>query len=470
MAEKTANEKKIAKPTAKINNEDSVTRKEKDRIALELLQQVVDNLAGNEIPNELSDEWKRALVRRGYEYMENVITYKNLILSLNDKREIMKMVMDDITGYGPINDMLRDPSVSEIMVNGPDHVYLERQGKLYLTDIRFRDNDHVVHVIDKICSPLGRRIDEASPMVDARLPDGSRVNAVISPVAFKGACLTIRKFAPIPFTDKDLFELGTYSTEMLYFLRSCIRGRVNIIISGGSGCGKTTLLNALSAHIPAGERIITIEDTAELQLKQEHVITLETRPRNIEGNGLIGIRDIVINALKMRPDRIIVGDVRSGEALDMLQAMSSGHYGSVSTLHASTPRSALFRLETMALMAGVDLPHRAIREQVASAIELIIHLTRFPDGTRKVTRISELLGLEGNNYCMQDLFIFKSNGINESGNYTGQYEATGIIPSIIEKLKLAGEKIQHNIFASKENFTQDQSNQGRGSNWSSCQC
>lgn len=461
MAEDRLHDREDARTAVGVNSENSVSRKVKDKIAFELLQQVVDSLAENGVPPDLDEDWKRALSRRIYDQMEKMLVRRNLLLNLNDKREIVKMVVDDITGYGPISDMLRDPSVSEIMVNGPDQVYLERHGKLYLTDLRFRDNDHILHVIDKICSPLGRRIDESSPMVDARLPDGSRVNAVVPPVSFKGACLTIRKFAPIPYSQKDLLEFGTYSKEILFFLRACIRGRINMLISGGSGCGKTTLLNILSAYIPPGERIITIEDAAELQLRQEHVVTLETRPSNVEGRGLISIRDLVINALKMRPDRIIIGDVRSGEALDMLQAMNSGHSGSTTTLHANTPRNALFRLETMALMAGMDLPHRAIREQIASAIELIVHIARFPDGSRKVVHVSELLGLEGNNYCMQDLFSFNSSGLDESGRVAGRHEATGIVPTFIDRLELAGEKMPRSIFGNGQTRAQDHEELGR---------
>jgi pilus assembly protein CpaF len=420
--------------------------KGKDRVVIDLLQRVVDSLTENGIPESFDDTWKRALARRIFDQLEKLLLERRLSYDLEVKRDMVKLVIDDIVGYGPINDLVNDPSISEIMVNGPDQVYLERDGKIYLTDIRFRDNAHVLHIIDKICAPLGRRIDESSPMVDARLPDGSRVNAIVPPVSFKGACLTIRKFSVIPFTQEDLLSFGTYSPQILAFLKSCIRGRINMIITGGSGCGKTTLLNMLSAFIPSGERIITIEDAAELQLQQRHVVALETRPINIEGKGLITIRDLVINALKMRPDRIIVGDVRAGEALDMLQAMNSGHYGSTTTLHANTPRNALFRLETMAMMAGMDLPHRAIREQISSAIELIIHTARFADGSRKVVQVSELLGLEGNNYCMQDIFIYNSSGLDEQGKIRGQHMATGIIPTFFEKLQLAGEKMQRDLF------------------------
>lgn len=419
-------------------------------ISVELLSRVVDAVEENGYPAQIDENWKGALTRQVFNHLDRILIERDSPLAQPEKLKVAKMVMDEILGFGPINEMIADPTVTEVMVNGPDQVYLERDGKIILSDVKFRDDAHVLHIIDKICAPLGRRIDESSPMVDARLPDGSRVNAIIHPLSIKGPCLTIRKFAAIPFTLDDLLSFGTYSAAILSFLGSCIRGRINMLISGGTDSGKTTLLNVLSEFIPPGERIVTIEDAAELQFKQHHVLPLEARPPNIEGKGLVTIRDLVINSLRMRPDRIIVGEVRGGEALDMLQAMNTGHDGSITTLHANSPRDALARIETMVLMAGMDLPHRAIREQVASAIELVVHTSRFTDGSRKVVRISEVLGLEGTNYSMQDLFIFNSKGMDDAGRIIGEFEATGIMPTFLDKLELAGEKIQRNLFCSRK--------------------
>ena len=345
-----------------------------------------------------------------------------------ERQKIIEDILDEIIGLGPLEPLLKDPDITEIMVNSPTNIYIEREGKISRASIAFRDNGHIMQVIDKIVSPLGRRIDESSPMVDARLPDGSRVNAVIPPLSVQGPCITIRKFSKEPYGIDDLVSFGTLSAEMAQFLRACVQARVNILVSGGIGSGKTTTLNVLSSFIPDDERIITIEDAAELQLHQEHVITLESRPPNIEGKGRVTIRDLVINSLRMRPDRIIVGEVRGAETLDMLQAMNTGHEGSITTCHANSSRDALARIETMVLMAGTELPSRAIREQISSALNLIVHQSRLRDGTRKITAISEIVGMEGNTITLQDIFVFEQSGIDAKGNVIGRFRPTGIVP------------------------------------------
>ncbi|QAT41590.1 CpaF family protein [Clostridium sp. JN-9] len=361
-------------------------------------------------------------------------------------KKIVQEIINDITGYGPINPLLQDPEITEVMVNGPDMVYVEKEGKLQFTDIKFRDDDQVMQVIEKIVSPLGRRIDESSPMVDARLPDGSRVNAIIPPLSLNGPVITIRKFSKYPYTIEDLINFGTLSKEMAVFLNACVKAKINIFICGGTSSGKTTTLNVLSSFIPNNERIITIEDAAELQLSQEHVISLESRPPNIEGKGEVTIRDLVINSLRMRPDRLVVGEVRGGEALDMLQAMNTGQDGSLATGHSNTSRDMISRLETMVLMAGVDLPVRAIRQQIAGAISLIVEQTRFKDGTRKIVNITEVRGMEGDAIVLQDIFKFKQKKIDVNGKVVGDFVPTGVRPKFYDDFQAYGIQVPASIF------------------------
>ncbi len=362
-------------------------------------------------------------------------------------QKVIQELINDVTGYGPINPLLLDSEITEVMVNGPDMVYVEKKGRIQLTDIKFSDDGQVMQVIDKIVAPLGRRIDESSPMVDARLPDGSRVNAIIPPLSLNGPVLTIRKFARVPYTVEDLIRMKTLSREMAVFLNACVKARLNIFISGGTGSGKTTTLNVLSSFIPNDERILTIEDAAELQLGQEHVVSLESRPANIEGKGQIPIRDLVVNSLRMRPDRIIVGECRGGEALDMLQAMNTGHDGSLATGHANSPRDMLARLETMVLMAGVELPVKAIRQQVVGALDLIVHQERFKDGTRRITNITEVQDMEGDVIVLQDIFSFNHVGVDDTGKILGELEATGIRPKFYEKFHEHGLNVPTSIFS-----------------------
>ncbi|GAA4724812.1 CpaF family protein [Pedococcus ginsenosidimutans] len=379
--------------------------------------------------------------------LQEVIDHEETPLSLADRTRISQEVADEILGHGPLEPLLRDSEISEIMVNGPDSIYVERAGKLYPVDARFSSDAHLRRTIDKIVGRVGRRVDEASPLVDARLPDGSRVNAVIPPIALDGSLLTIRKFATDPFTDKDLIAFGTFTPQVRDFLSACVRGRRNIVISGGTGSGKTTLLNVVSSFIPDDERIVTIEDAAELQLHQDHVLRLESRPSNIEGRGSIPIRELVKNSLRMRPDRIVVGECRDGAALDMLQAMNTGHDGSLTTVHANTPRDSLSRLETMVLMAGVDLPVRAIREQVAGAVDMVIQQARLKDGSRRVTAISEVVGMESDVITMQDLFTFDySAGRDEQGRFRGTLKSTGLRPKFAAELHDQGIELAPDIF------------------------
>jgi len=379
------------------------------------------------------------------ELFEQILAEESIPLSRPEKHRLFEQIAAEILGLGPLQPLLEDPTITEIMVNGAKNIYIERDGKLHRVPVSFESDEHVMRIIDRIVAPLGRRIDEASPYVDARLPDGSRVNAVIPPISLVGPTLTIRIFAKDPITVEQLIQFGTTTAEALQFLEACVQSRLNVIISGGTGSGKTTLLNILSQFIPNDERIVTIENAAELQLRQEHVVPLESRPPNIEGRGEITIQNLVVNSLRMRPDRIIVGEIRDGAALDMLQAMNTGHDGSMTTAHSNSPRDTLARVETMALMAGYDLPVRAIREQVASAIDLIVHLDRMRDGTRKVVSISEVAGMEGDVISLTDLFLFEQTGFEED-KVIGRMHSTGLRPKFIDKIEAAGIHLPASIF------------------------
>ncbi len=378
--------------------------------------------------------------------IQNAVNAESLDIPRNDRLRITQEIYDEVAGLGPLENLMKDSSVTEIMVNGPKNIYVERKGRLEQASVSFEDDAHVLKIIDRIVSRIGRRCDESNPMVDARLQDGSRVNAVIPPIALKGPSITIRRFNSAPLSIGNLVENNSVSYAMASFLESCVKGKANIVVAGGTGSGKTTLLNILSGFIPETERIVTIEDAAELQLKQDHVVTLESRPANAEGAGAITIRDLVRNALRMRPDRIIVGEVRSGETLDMLQAMNTGHEGSLTTVHANSPRDVLSRLETMVLMSGMELPLKAIRDQVASAIDIIVYQNRFRDGTRKITNIAEVLGMEGDIITLQDIFTFKPEGLDLNGKIKGRYLATGIRPQIVEKFNDAGIMVRDEWF------------------------
>ncbi|MCU1345245.1 MAG: flpF [Acidimicrobiia bacterium] len=387
------------------------------------------------------------LRRRVHEQLQSALAQERAPLSAADKAQLIQDVSDDILGYGPIDRLLRDDDVSEVMVNGPETVFVERKGRIEKTEASFVDETHLRRIIDKIVGQVGRRIDESTPMVDARLPDGSRVNAVIHPLAIGGPFLTIRKFSKDPWQIDDLIRFGTLNAHAARFLQACVVGRLNVIVSGGTGTGKTTTLNVLSSFIPSDERIITVEDAKELQLNQEHVLSLETRPPNVEGKGTVSIRDLVRNTLRMRPDRIVVGECRGGEALDMLQAMNTGHDGSLTTVHANAPRDALSRLETLVLMAGFDLPVRAIREQMASAIDLIVQLQRLRDGTRRITHITEVQGMEGEVITLQDVFLFDYGmGVDDKGRFKGHLKATGVRPRFAEKLADLGIRLGPEVF------------------------
>ncbi len=392
------------------------------------------------------DVSQTAEVRRTIEELfENILAESNIVLSRPERRRLFEQIVAEILGLGPIEPLLSDSSITEIMVNGAKQIYIERGGKIYREPASFESDDHLMRIIDRIVAPLGRRIDESSPYVDARLPDGSRVNAVIPPISLVGPVLTIRKFSADPITVQQLIDFGTITPEAIEFLKASVVSKINVIISGGTGSGKTTLLNVLSQYIPKDERIVTIENAAELQLRQEHVVTLESRPPNIEGRGEVTIQHLVVNSLRMRPDRIIVGEIRAEEALDMLQAMNTGHEGSMTTAHSNSPRDTLARIETMTLMAGMDLPVRAIREQIASALELVIHLERMRDGTRKVTHIAEIQGMEGDVITMTDIFVYEQTGY-EDGRVIGRLRPTGLRPRFVDKIEQSGINLPASIF------------------------
>jgi len=392
------------------------------------------------------DVTKTLEVRRTIqELFEQILNEENIVLSRPERARLFEQIAAEILGFGPLQPLLDDDTITEIMVNGAKNIYVERKGKLFRVPMAFENNAHVMRIIERIVAPLGRRIDESSPYVDARLPDGSRVNAIIPPLSLVGPVLTIRKFARVPITVEQMINYGSLTEESVEFLRACVIGRINIVISGGTGSGKTTLLNVLSGYIPTDERIVTIENAAELQLRQDHVVTLESRPMNIEGKGEINIRQLVINALRMRPDRIIVGEIRDEAAIDMLQAMNTGHDGSMTTLHSNSPRDTLARLETMTMMAGMELPVRAIREQVSSAIDLVVHQERMRDGTRKVTYISEVSGMEGEIITMTDIFAFEQVGY-DNGKVVGRLRATGLRPKFLDKIEDAGVRLPPSIF------------------------
>jgi len=382
----------------------------------------------------------RAIVRQ-------LLSEEDAPINLEEREIITELVLNEVFGLGPLEPLMRDPEVSDILVNTADQIYVERNGRIAKTNVRFRDDKHLLQIIDRIVSAVGRRIDDSSPMVDARLPDGSRVNAIVPPLAIDGPHLSIRKFRKDALSATDLLRTDTVTPDMLEFLQGCVRARLNILIAGGTGAGKTTLLNVLSESIPLNERVVTIEDSAELQLRQPHVVRLETRPANVEGSGMVNQRLLVINALRMRPDRIVVGEVRGAEAVDMLQAMNTGHDGSLTTLHANSPRDALNRLETVVSMAGLSLPQQAMREQIASALDVIVHVSRMSDGSRRVTTVSEVVGMEGGIVSMQDLFLFKRDGVTEDGRVVGRFMATGIRPKHADRLRASGIELSESLFA-----------------------
>ena len=451
-------EQTIEEPIANIekNNElvDSENDQTKEKEEFNKLDEVYENDNNNILKTKLQAKILQNIEQLDFDNLESevndiaieIIKENKELLDNLDRKKIVKEIVENITGFGPINTYILDTDVTEIMVNGYKKIYIEKQGVLHKVDIQFRDDAHVMQVIDKIVEPLGRRVDESSPMVDARLPDGSRVNAIIPPLSVHGPTLTIRKFAKDPYTINNFLDMRTLSKEMAIFIDACVKAKLNVFVSGGTGSGKTTTLNVLSSFIDASERIVTIEDAAELKLWQEHVVSLESRPSNIEGTGEITIRDLVKNSLRMRPDRIIVGEVRGDETIDMLQAMNTGHDGSMATGHANSPRDMLSRLETMVLMSGVDLPIKVIRDQISRAINIIVHQTRFKDGSRKITSISEIQGLEEDTIIMQDIFKYEHNGFDENNKIVGEFKVTGIRPYILDEIERRGVSVPLSIF------------------------
>ncbi len=428
----TVNARRVAPPGTKQRD----TYDLKNRVQNKLLAELDPSM----------DVSQTADVRRTIEELfESILAEERIVLSRPERRRLFEQIVHEILGLGPLEPLLADETITEVMVNGCNNIYIERGGKIFRESAAFESDDHLMRIIDRIVAPLGRRIDESSPYVDARLADGSRVNAVIPPISLVGPVLTIRKFARTPITVNQLIEYGTITSEAIEFLKAAVLARINTIISGGTGSGKTTLLNVLSQFIPADERIVTIEDAAELQMRQEHVVSLERRPPNIEGRGEVTIQNLVVNSLRMRPDRIIVGEIRDAAALDMLQAMNTGHDGSLTTAHSNSPRDTLTRIETMTLMSGVELPVRAIREQIASALDMVVHLERLRDGTRRVTNITEIQGMEGDTITMTDLFIFEQTGVEE-GKIIGRLRSTGLRPKFLDRIEAAGINLPATIF------------------------
>ncbi len=437
------------KAPAKKSEGVSDVKSPKERLKEKVHERVVEQLGSESLPAAEDDEQQRQRIRGSVE--EHVITVgseEDIHLSRNEHEQLIQELLNEILGLGPLEPLLAQPEVTEIMANGPDQIYIERDGKLQETEVSFNDTDHMMNIIQKIVAPLGRRVDESQPYCDARLADGSRVNVIIPPLALNGPTLTIRKFSEDPFDVNDLINFGTMTKEMAEFLRGCVECKLNVIVSGGTGSGKTTTLNVLSSFIPDGDRIVTIEDSAELQLQQEHVVSLETRPPNIEGEGEVTMRELVKNSLRMRPDRIIVGECRGAEALDMLQAMNTGHDGSLTTIHSNNPRECVSRLETLVLMAGMELPQKAIREQITSAVDLIVQQSRLRDGSRKIVSVTEVQGLEGDTVQLQEIFTFQQEGMVD-GKVVGELKPTGVRPSFFSRFKQEGIEVPSDMFVEK---------------------
>jgi pilus assembly protein CpaF len=420
-------------------------RSEYQQVKADLHRKILDRLDLEKLGRSAGDSAREEVLI----LIRNSVNSEAVPLSFAEREQLSREILDEIFGLGPLEPLLKDPTISDILVNRFDKVYVERAGKLEITGLSFKDNQHLMQIIDRIVSRIGRRVDESSPMVDARLQDGSRVNAIIPPLALDGACLSIRRFGRDPLTARNMLDNKTLTEPMLELLSAMVKGRLNLIISGGTGAGKTTVLNVLSGYIPNSERIVTIEDAAELQLKQEHIVRLETRPPNIEGKGSVRMRQLVINSLRMRPDRIVVGEVRGEEAFDMLQAMNTGHEGSLTTVHANSPRDALARIENMVSMANLNIPERAIRHQIANAVHAVVQVARLSDGSRKVLTISEVVGMEGDMITLQDIFVFDRTGIDENGKVRGIFHSTGVPPHFAERLATAGCRLNPTIFESR---------------------
>ena len=430
---------------ARMANLQTFERSEYQQVKSDLHRKILDRLDLEKLGKASGDTAREEVLA----LIRNSVNSEAVPLSFAERERLSREILDEIFGLGPLEQLLKDPGISDILVNRFDKVYVERKGKLELTGLSFKDNQHLMQIIDRIVSRVGRRVDESSPMVDARLADGSRVNAIIPPLALDGACLSIRRFGRDPLTARNMIDNNSLTEPMLELLSSIVKGRLNVLISGGTGAGKTTLLNVLSGYIPNSERVVTIEDAAELQMKQEHVVRLETRPPNIEGKGAVRQRQLVINSLRMRPDRIVVGEVRGEEAFDMLQAMNTGHEGSMTTVHANSQRDALARVENMVSMANLNIPERAVRQQVASAIHAVVQIARLSDGSRKVLSISEITGMEGDLISMQDIFTFERKGLDEHGKVRGTFRATGVRPRFAERLATAGCRLRTAIFESR---------------------